>query len=131
MILIGEDDVVVLESYGLESTFKSFIFGVITSGFFKYAQAHEGGFRAPDQYETVLVIEEANEVLIGQDSADGQNKSILPGQSEFERILDQAAGLGLYIFSITQKIAAMPSSVIANSGLVFAVKFREKTLKQS
>ncbi len=128
--LIGEDDVVVLEAYGLESTFKSFIFGVITSGFFKYAQAHEGGFNAPDQYETVLVIEEANEVLIGQDSADGQNRSTLPGQSEFERILDQAAGLGLYIFSITQKIAAMPSSVIANSGLVFAGKVsREEDVK--
>jgi hypothetical protein len=78
----------------------------------------------------VLVIEEANEVLIGQDSADGQNRSTLPGQSEFERILDQAAGLGLYIFSITQKIAAMPSSVIANSGLVFAGKVsREEDVK--
>ncbi|HVI40497.1 MAG TPA: serine-rich protein, partial [Anaerovoracaceae bacterium] len=50
--LIGDDDVVVLESYGLESTFKNFIFGTITSGFFKWAQAHEGGFRSKDQYET-------------------------------------------------------------------------------
>ena len=120
--LIGGDDVVVLESYGLESTFKNFIFGVITSGFFKYAQAHEGGFKAPDQYETILVIEEANEVLTGQDSADGKSSGVLPGQSEFEKILDQSAGLGLFIFSITQKIASMPSSVIANSGLIFAGK---------
>lgn len=120
--LIGEDDVVVLESYGLESTFKNFIFGVITSAFFKYAQAHEGGFKAPDQYETLLVIEEANEVLVGQDSADSGGGSPLSGQSEFEKILDQSAGLGLFIFSITQKIAAMPTSVIANSGLVFAGK---------
>jgi|LSQX01.2.fsa_nt_gb hypothetical protein len=120
--LIGGDDVLVLESYGLETTFKNFIFGVITSGFFKYAQAHEGGFNAPDQYETILVIEEANEVLTGQDSADGQSSGVLTGQSEFEKILDQAAGLGLFIFSITQKIASMPSSVIANSGLIFAGK---------
>ena len=120
--LIGKDDVVVLESYGLESTFKNFIFGVITSAFFKYAQAHEGGFKAADQYETLLVIEEANEVLVGQDSADNGGGSPLSGQSEFEKILDQSAGLGLFIFSITQKIAAMPTSVIANSGLVFAGK---------
>lgn len=121
--LIGKDDVVVLESYGLETTFKNFIFGCITSGFFKYAQAHEGGFLAPDQYETVLVIEEANEVLTGQDTnSKSGNTSPLPGQSEFEKILDQAAGLGLFIFSITQKIADMPSSIIANSGLVFAGK---------
>jgi hypothetical protein len=117
--LIGQDDVVVLESYGLETTFKNFVFGVITAGFFKYAQAHEGGFKAPDQYETVLVIEEANEVLTGERD-NGDNP--LKGQSEFEKILDQSAGLGLFIFSITQKIADMPSSIIANSGLVFAGK---------
>jgi len=120
--LIGNDDVLVLESYGLETTFKNFVFGAITSGFFKYAQAHEGGFLSPDQFETMLVIEEANEVLTGQDSADAKNGSPLPGQSEFERILDQSAGMGLFILSVTQKIASMPSSIIANSGLVFAGK---------
>jgi hypothetical protein len=128
--LIGADDVVVLESYGLESTFKNFIFGTITSGFFKWAQGHEGGFKSKDQYETILVIEEANEVLVGQDSADKSGGSPLSGQSEFEKILDQSAGLGLFIISITQKIAAMPSSVIANSGLVFAGKIsREEDVK--
>ncbi|HVI41095.1 MAG TPA: serine-rich protein, partial [Anaerovoracaceae bacterium] len=128
--LIGADDVVVLESYGLESTFKNFVFGTITSGFFKWAQGHEGGFKSKDQYETILVIEEANEVLVGQDSADKSGGSPLSGQSEFEKILDQSAGLGLFIISITQKIAAMPSSVIANSGLVFAGKIsREEDVK--
>lgn len=122
--LVGKDDVIVLESYGLETTFRNFMFGCITSGFFKYAQGHEGGFLADDQYETVLVIEEANEVLTGSDTA-GTGNSSMPsfgGQSEFERILDQAAGLGLFVFSITQKVADMPSSVIANSGLIFAGK---------
>ena len=122
--LIGKDDVIVLESYGLETTFKNFVFGCITSGFFKYAQGHEKGFLADDQYETVLVIEEANEVLTGSDTA-GTGNSSMPsfgGQSEFEKILDQSAGLGLLIFSITQKVADMPSSVIANSGLIFAGK---------
>lgn len=122
--LIGKDDVIILESYGLETTFRNFMFGCITSGFFKYAQGHEGGFLADDQYETVLVIEEANEVLTGSDTA-GTGNSAMPsfgGQSEFERILDQAAGLGLFVFSITQKVADMPSSVIANSGLIFAGK---------
>ena len=122
--LIGKDDVIVLESYGLETTFKNFVFGCVTSGFFKYAQGHEKGFLADDQYETVLVIEEANEVLTGSDTA-GTGNSSMPsfgGQSEFEKILDQSAGLGLFIFSITQKVADMPSSVIANSGLIFAGK---------
>lgn len=124
--LIGADEVTVLESKGLENTFKNFIFGVITSGFFKFALAHEGGYLADDQYETVLVLEEANEVLTGNDCAGtggGQNFG-MSGQSEFEQILDQSAGYGLFIFAITQKIADMPSSVIANSGLVFAGRLK-------
>ena len=124
--LIGADEVTVLESKGLENTFKNFIFGAITSGFYKFALAHEGGFLAEDQFETVLVIEEANEVLTGSDKAGGRNELSLSGESEFEQILDQAAGYGLFIMAVTQKIADMPSSVIANSGLVFAGKLKRK-----
>ena len=36
----------------------------------------------------------------------------------------QSAGYGLFIVAITQKIADMPSSIIANSGLVFAGKLK-------
>lgn len=126
--MIGNDDVTILESSGLEKTFKNFIFGVITSGFYKFAKAHEGGYLADDQYETVLVIEEANEVLIGNDCAGSGSGSssgmTVSGQSEFEEILDQSAGYGLFIIAITQKIADMPKSIIANSGLVFAGRLK-------
>lgn len=123
--LIGDDDVTVLESKGLESTFRSFIFGVITAGFYRYAISQENGFLAPDQYETVLIIEEANEVLTGSDTAGTGNSQMgLSGQSEFEQILDQSAGYGLFIFAITQKIADMPKSVIANSGIRFIGKIQ-------
>jgi len=118
--LIGADDVTVLESKGLEQTFKNFIFGVITSGFYRYAIAQEGGYLAEDQFETVLMIEEANEVLIGNDTASGGQQVSLTGQSEFEQILDQARGYGLYIFAVTQKISQMPTSVLANSAMKFA-----------
>lgn len=119
--LIGGDDVTVFESFGLESTFSSFIFGIITSGFYKVAKGYEKGFRHPDQYETVLVIEEANKVLTGSDTAGtgGSDSATLTGQSEFEEILDQAAGYGLFIIAITQKISMMPSSIIANCGMIF------------
>ena len=43
----------------------------------------------------------------------------LSGQSEFEEILDQSAGYGLFIVAITQKPSMMPSSIIANCGLLF------------
>ena len=132
--LIGDDDVTVLESKGLEATFKNFIFGVITSGFYKYALAHEGGYLAPDQYETVLILEEANEILTGNDCAGtgGGDNLGMSGQSEFEQMLDQAAGYGLFVFAITQKISDMPSSIIANSGLKFIGKIvREKDVAVS
>ncbi|MBQ3011048.1 MAG: serine-rich protein, partial [Oscillospiraceae bacterium] len=123
--IIGADDITILESKGLESTFKNFIFGVITAGFYRYAIAQPNGYLAPDQYETVLVIEEANEVLTGSDTAGTGNTQMgLSGQSEFEQILDQSAGYGLFIFAITQKIADMPKSIIANAGLVFAGKVK-------
>lgn len=126
--LIGNDDVTILESSGLEKTFKNFIFGIITSGFYQFAKAHEGGYLAKDQYETVLVIEEANEVLIGNDAAGSGGGSAmgmsLSGQSEFEEILDQSAGYGLFIIAITQKISDMPKSVVANSGLVFSGRLK-------
>jgi len=124
--LIGADDVTILESSGLEKTFKNFIFGIITSGFYKWAKAHEGGYLAPNQYETVLVIEEANEVLLGNDCAGGKGGTgmTVSGQSEFEEILDQSAGYGLFVIAITQKIADMPKSIISNSGLVFAGRLK-------
>lgn len=119
--LIGEDDVTVLESKGLENTFRNFIFGVITSGFYKYALAHEGGYLAENQYETVLVIEEANEVLTGSDIAGtGSGQSFgMTGISDFEAMLAEAAGYGLFCFAITQTPAAMPKAIIANAGLKF------------
>ena len=75
-----------------------------------------------------ISIEEANEVLIGNDAAGSGGGSSMglsvSGQSEFEEILDQSAGYGLFIIAITQKIADMPKSIIANSGLVFAGRLK-------
>lgn len=126
--LIGADDVTVFESFGLESTFANFIFGIITSGFYKVAKGFERGYLNPAQYETVLVIEEANKVLTGNDTAGtggGGGQASLSGQSEFEEILDQSAGYGLFIIAITQKISMMPSSIIANCGLLFMGKLSQ------
>lgn len=123
--LIGDDDITVFESFGLESTFANFIFGIITSGFYKVAKSYEKGFLHPSQYETVLVIEEANKVLTGNDTAGtggGGGMATLSGQSEFEEILDQSAGYGLFIVAITQKISMMPSSIVANCGMFFLGK---------
>ena len=122
--LIGDDDVTVLESLGLETTFKNFLFGTITAGFYKYAKSHDGGFLAPNQYETVMVIEEANEVLIGTDTGKKNSDVSLPGQSVFEEMLDQSAGYGLFVIAITQKISQMPTSVVANCGILFAGRLK-------
>lgn len=112
----------------MESTFANFIFGIITSGFYKVAKGFERGYLNPAQYETVLVIEEANKVLTGNDTAGtggGGGMASLSGQSEFEEILDQSAGYGLFIIAITQKISMMPSSIVANCGMFFLGKISQ------
>lgn len=109
--LLGADDVVVLESFGMDTKTSAFIFGLITSAVFQYAVSNGGFVKPKDQYETILVIEEANQVLIGE------NKDNLGGANPFEIILDQSAGYGLFIWTLTQKIADMPRSVLANSAL--------------
>ena len=108
--LLGDDDVIVLESFGMNMMVSSFIFGLLTSSIYQYAVAN-GGFISKDQYETVIVIEEANQVLIGED------RDNLGGPNPFEIILDQSAGFGLFIWSITQKIADMPQSILANCAI--------------
>lgn len=109
--LLGADDVVVLESYGMDTKTSAFIFGLITSSVYQYAVSNGGFVNPPDQYETVLVIEEANQVLISEDTDN------LGGANPFEIILDQSAGYGLFIWTLTQKISDMPRSVLANSAL--------------
>lgn len=124
--LIGADDVTVLESKGLESTFRNFLFGVICSGFYKVAISREGGYLAEDEYETVLVVEEASEILTGNDAAGtgGGKQWGMSGQSEFEQMLDQSAGYGLFIIAVTQKVSEMPKSIVANSGLIFSGRLK-------
>lgn len=109
--LLGADDVVVLESYGMDTKTSNFIFGLITSAVYQYAVSNGGFVNPDDQYETVLVIEEANQVLISEDADN------LGGANPFEIILDQSAGYGLFIWTLTQKIADMPRSVLANSAI--------------
>ena len=116
--LLGADDVVVLESGKIQSNNMAFIFGFITASIYMYAKYCPGNFLADDQYETVLVVEEANRVLQGETQHDASGG--IQGQSIFEEMLDQAAGLGLFVFSITQQPSKMPTSIIANSGLLFA-----------
>lgn len=117
--LLGEDDVIVLESGKLQSNNMTFIFGFITASLYMYAKYCPGNFVSENQYETLLVVEEANRVLTGQAEAGDSNGGI-QGQSIFEEMLDQAAGLGIFVVSVTQKPSMMPTSIIANSGLLFS-----------
>lgn len=125
--LLGADDVIVLESYGMDTKTSAFVFGLLTSTVYQYAVSNGGFVKPEDQYETVLVIEEANQVLIGNEDTDN-----LGGANPFEVILDQSAGYGLFIWTLTQKIADMPESVLANSAIkVIGRQDREDDIKTS
>ena len=117
--LLGGDEVTVVESNGLPKAAQSFFFVLLMDGIFRYAQGVKGFYRE-GQYETFIVLEEANTVLISSNSGGGndnnENNNSLQRVSE---VIDQSRSYGLFIWTITQKIASMPNSVVANSGLTF------------
>ena len=116
--LKGMGIITVLESQGLSFPFYYFVFSVIASGFHQYAQAHKDGFRASDQNETVLIIEDADNVLLNLDNMK-EKEFFSHKESPYDQIMNHAADNGLFIISITQNISEMPSSVISNAGLFF------------
>lgn len=121
--LLGADDIVVIESGAIQGNNMVFLFGMLTASLYIYAKYLPDNFNGEDQYETLLVIEEANKVLTG-DSGDTENG--IKGQSIFEEMMDQAAGLGLFVTAITQEPSKIPSSIIANCGITFAGKLRDE-----
>jgi len=118
-ILLGEDDFTVIESNGLSEKSMRFFFILLINSIYEYAlnNGPEGFYTPhnPNSYETVIVLEEANSVLISNEKDEAGQQSI----QRFNEIIDKSASLGLFIWTITQKIASMPNSVIANSGIIF------------
>ncbi len=115
-ILLGEDELTVIEAFGLSDMAQRFFFTLFMDSVYQCALNNGPQGFYTNSYETVIVLEEANSFLIanGNDDAAGQ-ASI----NKINTIIDKSASLGLFIWTITQKIASMPKSVIANSGIVF------------
>jgi hypothetical protein len=114
-ILLGKDDFTVVESNGLSEKSMRFFFILLMNSIYEYAlnSCPEGFYT--NSYETVIVLEEANSVLISNEKDEAGQQSI----QRFNEIIDKSASLGLFIWTITQKIASMPKSVIANSCITF------------
>jgi energy-coupling factor transporter ATP-binding protein EcfA2 len=122
-VLGKTDGVTVIESNGLEKGAQSFFFTLCMTTIFQYAQARgaKGFYSAEDQYETYIVLEEANSVLNPSSSGMGDGPDAASeGIKRFEDLVNQSRKFGLFVWTITQTISTMPKSVIANSGLLFA-----------
>jgi len=109
--LFGDDDITVLEGKGLEGTFRSFIFSIITCGTHNCAKAQEDGFLADNQYETVLMIEDADELIHGFEFA--------RNCFEFARKYN-AQDYGVFIFAITRSMYYLAKIATSMCGLNFA-----------
>ena len=114
--LLGADDFTVIESNGLSDKSMRFFFILLMNSIYENALNNGPGGFYNGSYETVIVLEEANSVLISSGSEDTSGQQSI---QRFNEIIDKSASLGLFIWTITQKIASMPKSVIANSGIVF------------
>lgn len=121
--LLGSDDFTVIESNGLSQASQRFFFILLMNSIYENALAQGPKGFYSNSYETVVVLEEANSVLI---AAGNDDSSGLKSIERFNQLLDKSASLGLFFWVITQKIASMPDSVIANSGLVFIGRTAKK-----
>lgn len=118
--LIGDDDVTVFEGIGLAARFESFAFGVIAFGLYAMAQNSKLSEAQSEIYETMMVIENAEKILLGNNIACTADTMSAPGQSVFEEILERAADYGFHILSITQMPSLMPPAAIANCSVLLA-----------
>ena len=119
--ILGDDSVTVIESNGLSTQAQAFFFTLFMESIFRFAQGTNGFYRE-GQYETFIILEEANTVLCPAQPAGADDKGGTPATKKFELILDQSRSYGLFIWTITQKVGDMPASVTANAGLIFAGK---------
>ena len=129
--VLGKDDVTVIESNGLDTSAQNFFFTLAMTTIFKYAQARgaRGFYTAKDQYETYIVLEEANSVLVSTSSGGDTPSASEIGIKRFEDLVNQSRKFGLFVWTLTQTIETMPTAVIANSGLLFVGKTsREKDM---
>lgn len=121
--LLGSDEFTVIESNGLSQASQRFFFILLMNSIYENALARGPKGFYTDSYETVIVLEEANSVLI---AAGNDDTSGIKSVERFNQLLDKSASLGLFFWTITQKIASMPSSVVANSGLIFVGRMGDK-----
>lgn len=125
-MVLGDEGVTVIESNGMNTQSGSFFFNVLMESIFKVAQA-TGGFYKKGQYETFVVLEEANTVLLPATLAIGEGRDATSASiKRFEQILDQSRSYGLFFWTLTQKIGDMPSSVVANSGILMCGRMAQQ-----
>jgi DNA helicase HerA-like ATPase len=122
-ILLGEDDFTVVESNGLSEKSQRFFFILFMNAIYESALSRGSTGFYNGSYETVIILEEANSILIASGSDDTSGQASI---NRFNQILDKSASLGLFIWTITQKISSMPESVIANSGIIFVGRIGQK-----
>lgn len=123
--LIEANDITIIgcKSWKINN-FKNFIYSIITTGIYEYGLTYENGYFNEKQHETILVIEEAENIFYGIPAFDDRisivdNKPyiIKNCNNKEESIMDIARDNGLYIMAITQKLTKIPRLVVDKSNL--------------
>lgn len=115
--LIEGNKVVVLEGLGLDSFQKQFIIGLIASGIFLYGSSNDGFHSEGGK---LLIFEEAHQVVKGK--ADSVNLTLDIPETIYEIMFNEARGLGLHLYAISQQPSHMPDSVLANCSNMFVLR---------
>lgn len=107
----------VLEGAGLDSEQKNFIIGVIAAGIYQYG-VHNRGFDPG----LLVIFEEAHQILKGANEKGGDSTVLNIGETIYEVMFNEAAGLNMFLMAVSQSPSKLPKSVITNCSLVYAYR---------
>lgn len=116
--LIEANDITIIgcKSWKINN-FKNFIYSVITSGIYEYGLTYENGYFNEKQRETILVVEEAENIFYGIPAFDDKPYTIKNCNTKEKSIMDIARDNGFYIMAITQRLSEIPKLVVDKSNL--------------
>jgi len=121
--LCGSNKVTVLEGAGLDAEQKKFVIGCIASGVYQYIK-HKRRFDPG----LLLILEEAHQVLHGSGESAGGGSGgstgspMNIGETVYEIMYNEGAGLGLFVVALSQAPNRLPEPVMTNSSIVMAYR---------
>jgi len=116
-VWMPENHLTILEGAFVDDNLKTFIIGLMANACFLHArgryEAHGNDTYAFAPH--ILVFEEAHEVMEAQDERSQSQAAVETGASIWNKMTDQGRKYGLHIWSVGQRLKALPEGFLSSS----------------